>query len=118
MSFVEGDENFYNFYPEQTYVALGNDPSFYNKAALPAKIDKYIEPWVAAGWNKSELQKVSAKPISDNAAMITARWLIHTDDGESVTECPLPGWRYIVVGSSESRKIIAEFEAPCADNLR
>ena len=115
VSFVEGDESFFDYYPAQAYIDLGDDPGFYENADLPAKIDAYIAPWVAAGWSKTELHSVSAKPISENAALITAHWIIQTADGENVTGCALPAWRYVVVGSGDSRRVIAEFEAPCAD---
>ncbi len=114
VSFVEGDPNFYDHYLDHIYLGFGGNVGYHSKQSLETEISEYIAPWIQSGWEQSKLKSVEGVEIDANTVLLTARWSMETADGDAVTTCKLPGWRYVVAKSDATWRVLSEFEAPCA----
>lgn len=115
VSYIEGDPNFYDHYMDQTYLGFGANVGYLGKSDLEAEMTAYVDPWIKAGWEKTSLQAVDGVEINPSTVLLTARWSLKTADGQSVVDCALPGWSYVVIRNAETWRVLSEFETPCAD---
>lgn len=115
-AFVEGDENFYDFYADTVFLELGEAPGYLTREAVAPAMDAYVAPWVASGWSQSELKDLTVKRIGAKTVFIKAWWSMATDAGDDVTGCPSPAWTYLVSELDEGWRVVSEFEAPCETN--
>ncbi|MEO0399539.1 MAG: hypothetical protein AAF224_08990 [Pseudomonadota bacterium] len=113
VSFVENDPDFFSHYADYVFLGFGENVGYQENPNIEAEMSAYIESWVEKGWTNSALQSVEGTAIDSKTVLLTSHWKITSADGESVTKCTMPGWKYIVVDTKAGWRIISEFEAPC-----
>lgn len=113
VSFIEGDADFYDHYLEPIYLGFSDTVGYQTKQSFEVALTDYVQKWIDDGWETSALNSVEGVEIDPNTVLLTARWLLKTSNGEIVTKCQNPGWRYMVVRDETTWRIISEFEAPC-----
>lgn len=114
--FIEGDPNFMEYYQEPTYLVIGDESRALSRGDFASAVDEhYVQPWLAAGWETTNVIDLEVKALASDSARVTASWALLDADGKNVMGCSRPQWHYILVRQADEWQVIADIEGDCSD---